>query len=427
MTYGVQVPYALLIADPLASTLAIIALLWVAAKIGGEVAVRFKLPAVAGQLSIGVVLAALHEHLSWFPNIGESKEANVLAYIGVVVLMFVVGLESSISQMLKVGLASLRVAVMGVAAPMLLGFLGSHFLLPDASFAIHLFIGGCLGVTSLSISAQVLREKNVSKSQSGRVIIGAAILDDILGLLVLAAVSGIAVATAVDSAASVAEVSLWGQLGKALGMTALFILFALVVGRWVSPRLFNIASRFRSEELLLPLALAFAFALAYLGNLVGLATIVGACAAGLILEPSHVRFMQERETHTLEEMLHPLVMTFAPLFFVLTGAMVKISALMQTKTLFLMTVLTLVGILGKYACGWVAGGGLSAPVIGWGMVPRGEVGIIFVAVGRDIQINGKPFLNHEVQAGMLGAILLTTILGPIGLAWVVNRAKGEVK
>jgi Kef-type K+ transport system membrane component KefB len=310
---------------------------------------------------------------------------------------------------------------------MLLGFLASHFFLPEASFAIHLFIGGCLGVTSLSISAQVLREKNVSKSQSGRVIIGAAILDDILGLLVLASVSGIAVATAFDSAAPVAEVSLWGQLGKALGMTALFILFALAVGRWVSPRLFKIASRFRSEELLLPLALAFAFVLAYLGNLVGLATIVGACAAGLILEPAHVRFMQERETHTLEEMLHPLVMTFAPLFFVLTGAMVKISALMQPRTLFLMAVLTIVGILGKYACGWMAGGGLSAPVIGWGMVPRGEVGIIFVAVGRDIKIGGEAFLSPETQASVLGAILLTTILGPIGLAWVVNRAKGAVK
>jgi Kef-type K+ transport system membrane component KefB len=374
-----------------------------------------------------VVLAALHEYFPWSPNIGESQEASVLAYIGVVFLMFVVGLESSISQMLKVGWASLRVAVMGVVAPMLSGFAVSHFLLPDASFAIHLFIGGCLGVTSLSISAQVLREKNVSKSQSGRVIIGAAILDDILGLLVLAAVSGIAVATAFDSAVHAVEVSLWGQLGKALGVTALFILFALVVGRWVSPRLFNIASRFRSEELLLPLALAFAFVLAYLGSLVGLATIVGACAAGLILEPSHVRFMQERETHTLEEMMHPLVMTFAPLFFVLTGAMVKISALMQPKTLFLMAVLTIVGILGKYACGWVAGGGLSAPVIGWGMVPRGEVGIIFVAVGRDIKIGGEAFLGPEIQAGVLGAILLTTILGPIGLAWVVNRAKGAVK
>jgi Kef-type K+ transport system membrane component KefB len=424
----VQVPYALLLADPLASTLAIIALLWVAAKIGSEVAVRFKLPAVAGQLSIGVLLAALHEHFSWFPNIGKSSEANVLAYIGVVVLMFVVGLESSISQMLKVGWASLRVAVMGVAAPMTLGFVGSKLLLPDAPFAVHLFVGGCLGVTSLSVSAQVLREKGVSKSQSGRVIIGAAILDDILGLLVLASVSGIAVATAFDTASATAvQVSLWGQLGKALGMTALFILFALAVGRWVSPRLFKIASRFRSEELLLPLSLAFAFALAYLGNLVGLATIVGACAAGLILEPSHVQLIQERETHTLEEMLHPLVMTFAPLFFVLTGAMVEISALLQPTTLFLMAVLTFIGILGKYACGWVAGGGLSAPVIGWGMVPRGEVGIIFVAVGRDIQINGKPFLGPEIQAGVLGAILLTTILGPIGLAWVVNKAKGDVK
>jgi Kef-type K+ transport system membrane component KefB len=316
---------------------------------------------------------------------------------------------------------------MGVVAPMLLGYYSSQLLFPEKPFAVHLFIGGCLGVTSLSISAQVLREKGVSKSKSGRVIIGAAILDDILGLLVLAAVSGIAIATYAGGDAAVVGTSLWGQLGKALGMTLLFLLFALVVGRWVSPRFFKIASRFRSEELLLPTALAFAFVLAFLGNMVGLATIVGACAAGLILEPSHVLLLQEKETHSLEEMLHPLVMTFAPLFFVLTGAMVEVSALWQPYTLLLMGVLTIVGILGKYACGWVAGGDLSAPVIGWGMVPRGELGIIFVSVGRDIKIGGQSFLGSEIQAGVLGAILLTTILGPIGLAWVVNRAKGDVK
>lgn len=417
--------FAVLVADPMAFTLALLALLWVAAKIGGELAVRFKVPAVAGQLCIGVLLAAVPKFFPSFPNVADSPEASAMAYIGVVFLMFVVGLESSISQMLKVGWASLRVAAMGVVAPMICGLLAAYWLLPKSTLAEDLFIGACLSVTSLSISIQVLRERGVAKSKSGKVIIGASIIDDILGLLVLAAVSGIAVASTLDVSSGGTPLS--GQLAKALGMTMLFLIFALAVGRWVSPRIFKIASRFRSEELLLPLALAFAFGLAYLGNLVGLATIVGACAAGLVLEHTHLVFLQERETHTLEEMLHPLVMTFAPLFFVLTGASIDVSALLQPSTLVLAGALTVAGIAGKYACGYVAGGGLSVPVIGWGMVPRGEVGLIFVAVGRDIQINGKPFLSPEIQAGILGAILLTTILGPIGLAWVVGRAKDGIK
>ncbi|MCL1907751.1 MAG: cation:proton antiporter [Holophagaceae bacterium] len=418
--------FALLVADPMASTLALLALLWVAAKIGGELAVRFKVPAVAGQLCIGVLLAALPKYFPSFPKVADSPEASAMAYIGVVFLMFVVGLESSISQMLKVGWASLRVATMGVVAPMVCGLLVAYWLLPESTLAEDLFIGACLSVTSLSISIQVLRERGVSKSQSGKVIIGAAIIDDILGLLVLAAVTGIAIASTATAATNGGS-ALSAQLGKALGMTMLFLIFALAVGRWVSPRIFKIASRFRSEELLLPLALAFAFAMAYLGNLVGLATIVGACAAGLVLEHTHLVFLQERETHSLDDMLHPLVMTFAPLFFVLTGASIDVSALLQPSTLALAGVLTVAGIVGKYACGYVAGGGLNAPVIGWGMVPRGEVGIIFVAAGRDIKIGDTSFLSPEIQAGILGAILLTTILGPIGLAWAVNKGKGTIK
>jgi len=419
---------ATIVSDPPTSMLVLLAMLWVAAKVGAELAVRFKIPTVAGQLLMGVILAAISEFFPRFPNVIESYEANVLAYIGIVVLMFVVGLESSVAQVISVGWTSFRVAFVGVIAPTILGIAGSYLILPDAAFAEHLFIGACLSVTSTSITMQVMREKGVSKSRSGRIIVGAAIIDDILGLLLLAAVSGIAVATAVDFATTTAATggSLWRELGKVLGMTTLFIAFALAVGYWVSPKLFKLASRFRSEELLLPLALAFAFLMAYVGTFVGLAAIVGACAAGLVLEHSHVLLLQERETHTLEEMLHPLVMTFAPFFFVLTGARIEIRALMQPSTLILIIVLTIAGIVGKYLCSYVVGRGLNSPIIGWGMVPRGEVGLIFVAVGRDIKINGVSFLSPEIQAGVLGAILLATIVGPIGLGRAMDKANGQV-
>jgi Kef-type K+ transport system membrane component KefB len=300
------------------------------------------------------------------------------------------------------------------------GLAGAYFLLPSGTpFTVDLFIGACLCATSIGISAQVLREKGASGSREGRVIIGAAVLDDILGLLVLVAVSGLA------SAAGQGGNLPWGNLGRTLGLALGFLLVALTLGRWVTPRLFRLASRLRSEQLLLPLGLAFAFALAWLSNMAGLATIVGAYAAGLILEPAHVRLLEEREQHSLEELVHPLVATLAPLFFVLTGARVDPMALFTPSTLLFAALLAVLGLAGKYASGYVAGGGLRAAVIGWGMVPRGEVGLIFVAVGASLQVGGRPLLSPEVQAGIVGAILLTTILGPIGLSWVLGRSKSS--
>ena len=430
-------PYAILVSDPLASTLVLLSLLWLAAKLGGEVAVRLKLPAVAGQIIIGVFLAILPGLFSSMPGLpgflkspeflkfmdfAHNPEANVLAYIGIVLLMFMVGLESSVPQMMKVGWASLRVAVIGVIGPMALGLLGAYFLLQDGTpFAVDLFIGACLCATSIGISASVLRERNASDSKEGRVVIGAAVIDDVLGLLVLVAVSGLAAASSSGGPLP------WGELGRTLGLAFLFLLLALTLGRWLSPHLFGLASRFKSEEKLLPFALIFAFALAYMGSLVGLATIVGAYAAGLILEHHHVETLQVEENRSLEELVQPVVAIFAPLFFVLTGASIDPSVLLHPTTLLMAGVLTVAGIIGKYVSGYGAGGGASVSIIGWGMVPRGEVGLIFVSVGRSINFNDKPLLSPEVQAGVLGAILLTTVLGPIGLSWVLGKSKGQEK
>lgn len=410
--------FALLVADPFASTLALLALLWLAAKVGGEIAVRLKLPAVAGELGIGVALAALAKNLHGFPDLAASPEAAVLANLGVILLMFMVGLESTVGQMLQVGAASLRVALMGVIAPMAGGLFGAYLLLPKGTpFTVDLFIGACLCATSIGISAQVLREKGASDSPEGRVIVGAAVIDDILGLLVLVAVSGLAAVAGTGGGLP------WGSLGRTLGLALGFLLLALTLGRMVTPRLFSLASRFRSEQLLLPLGLAFAFALAWIGNLAGLATIVGAYAAGLILEPAHIKLLEEREKHSLEELVHPLVATLAPLFFVLTGAKVDPSALMTPSVLLFAVVLTAFGLAGKLVSGYVSGKGLRSSVIGWGMVPRGEVGLIFVAVGSTLMYGDKPLLTPEVQAAIVGAILLTTMIGPVGLSWVLGKKK----
>lgn len=411
-------PLALIVADPFASALMLLALMWVAAKLGGEVALRFKLPAVAGELGAGLALAALHRVLPRFSNLGDSPEVAVVANLGVTVLMFSVGLESTVPQMLKVGMASLRVAVLGVVAPMALGLAGAWLLLPSGQpFLVDLFVGACLCATSIGISAQVLREKGMAGSAEGRVIVGAAVIDDVLGLLVLVAVSGLVAASAQSGAMP------WSALSRSLILALAFLLGALTLGRLLTPHLFRFASRLRSEQLLLPLGLGFAFALAWFGSLAGLASIVGAYAAGLILEPATVQTLEERESHHLDALLHPLVSVLAPIFFVLMGAKVDVSALLSPRTLLLAFVLALLGLIGKFVAGWSAGRAFRASVIGWGMVPRGEVGLIFIAVGAQMQLGGKPLLDPSLQAALVGAILLTTLAGPVGLARVLGSAK----
>lgn len=409
---------AFLVADPFAGTLLLLALIWVAAKLGGEVAIRLKLPAVAGELTAGLVLAGLHQAFPHFPDVGVSEPVGVLANLGVIVLMFSVGLESTVPQMMRVGLPSLRVATVGVFVPMLAGLAGAWWLLPPGvPWVVDLFIGACLCATSIGISAQVLREKHAASSAEGRVIVGAAVMDDVLGLLVLVAVSGLA--TASEGSGGLP----WSELAWTMGLALAFLALALTLGRRTTPYLFRLATRFRGEQLLLPLGLAFAFFLAWAGNFAGLAPIVGAYAAGLILEPTHIQVLQERESHTLDDLVHPMVMTLAPVFFVVMGARVDPSILLAPSTLLFATILAILGVVGKWVAGYGAGNGLRASVVGWGMVPRGEVGFVFVAAGAQLSLNGHPLLSPEVQAGIVGALLLTTMAGPVGLSWVLRTKK----
>lgn len=414
-------PFALLTSTHSASAVLLLVLagMWLMAKLGGEACQRLRLPSVVGELGAGLVIAVLvRQFPGSIPHPASLPAMEYLAEIGIVVLMFEVGLESTIPQMLKVGLPSFRVAILGVVLPMALGFGAGQLLLPDGtSWILSLFIGACLSATSIGITAQVLGERGALKTPEGRVIIGAAVLDDIIGLLVLVTVTGLA-----GAAASGAGMP-WGNLAKTLLLALGFLAVALTAGRFLTPHLFRIANRFQSEQILLPLGLGFAFLLAGLGSLAGLATIVGAYAAGLILEPATIRSLEKRELHTLAELIHPLVVSLSPIFFVLMGANVDPMALINPKALLLMFVLAILGVAGKFVAGYGGGQGMRASIIGWGMVPRGEVGLIFVAVGSALTLGGKPLLEPVIQAGIVGAILLTTIIGPIGLGLVLPKSR----
>ena len=268
--------------DTLAPVVLALAVILAAAKLGGDAAERIGQPVVLGELVVGVLVGNLPLlGIGWFQFITTNATIGVLAQLGAVILLFEVGLESTVRDMMQVGLRSLVVAVLGVATPWALGWWLGALLLPEHSVYVHAFLGAALTATSVGITARVLKDLGHAQSPEARIILGAAVIDDVLGLVVLAAVA--AVIAAADSGASLS----YGALALVLAKALVFLFGALSLGVVFSPRLFSFASRLRGSGVLVATALVFCFTLAWLASVIGLAPIVGAYAAGLILEETH--------------------------------------------------------------------------------------------------------------------------------------------
>lgn len=392
-----------------------------AAKLGGDVATRMKQPAVLGELAVGVLLGNLSLlGYGGFEAIESNEHIALLAELGVLVLLFSVGLESTVSEMRKVGVTSLVVAVLGVVAPWILGYGVGVVFVPEHSFYVHIFLGATLTATSVGITARVLQDLGRSKSSEAKVILGAAVIDDVLGLVILSLVTGLIAAA--NQGTSLSYVSLAAIVGK----SALFLFGSLVVGLWLSPRLFRLASRLRASGVLLTLSLAFCFLLAYISGAIGLAPIVGAFAAGLILEQVHYRDFTSRGDHTLEELIEPIASFLVPVFFVLMGMHVDASTFGRVETLRLAGILTLAAIVGKQVCslGVIgrAGKGLDRLSIGLGMIPRGEVGLIFASIGAGLSIHGERVVDDGIYSAVVIMVIVTTMVTPPALTWSLARA-----
>ncbi|RME32006.1 MAG: cation:proton antiporter, partial [Candidatus Zixiibacteriota bacterium] len=284
------------------------------AKLGGDFFERFGQPAVLGELVMGMVIGNLHLlGFNGFEGFKNDVPLEMLAEIGVIILLFEVGLESTIKDMMKVGLTSFLVAVFGVIAPFLLGWWVSIFFMPEESIYVHAFIGATLTATSVGITARVLKDLGRSTTIEARIILGAAVIDDILGLVILAVVTGI-----IDAAAGSGSVSSLGILWI-ITKAILFIVGAIVIGSLVLPSYFKFGLRLKVKGVFLSFALLVCFGLAYLAGEVGLAPIVGAFAAGLILEEVHYRDFQHRGEHSIEELIAPIATFLVPIFFVRMG------------------------------------------------------------------------------------------------------------
>jgi Kef-type K+ transport system membrane component KefB len=336
----------------------------------------------------------------------------------VVILLFEIGLESTVSEMIQVGLPSLLVALLGVITPFGLGWAVSAWMLADQGPYVHAFIGATLTATSVGITARVLQDLGRSRTAEARVILGAAVIDDVLGLIILAVVGGI-----ITSANQGLQMSYAG-IGAIVGTAVAFLVTALVVGVWLSRRLFGLAARLHGSGVLLATALIFCFGLAYLASRVGLAPIVGAYAAGLTLERVHFQSFVDRGEQQLEHLLHPISTFLVPVFFVFMGMRVDLVAFSQIHVLALAGLLTIAAIIGKQACSIGAiGRSFDRLSIGIGMIPRGEVGLIFANVGLGLSVAGRPVLDQAVYSAIVVVVIVTTIATPPALKWSLGRAK----
>lgn len=408
--------------DPVVPLLLALVVILSAAKLGGAVAVAVGQPAVLGEIVIGILLGNLGLiGIHAIEPMKEEPTLAVLASLGVIVLLFEVGLEATVEQMKRVGLSSFLVAVLGVVTPFALGWLVGIWLLPRHSPYVHAFLGAVLTATSVGITARVLRDLGRMETREAKIILGAAVIDDVLGLLVLAVMAGI-IGAADRGGAGVSAGTLLAISGKAVA----FLAGAILVGRLLAPALLRLASRVKVRGVLLTSGLAFCFILSYLAARAGLAPIVGAFAAGLVLEPSRSGDLDESREGSLESLLHPISTFLVPIFFVLTGLRVELASFGDRTILGLAALLTLAAVLGKQACSLGAvGRGYNRLAIGVGMIPRGEVGLIFANVGSSLVVAGERVITPATYSAVVIMVVVTTLMTPPALQWALTRGGGR--
>lgn len=358
--------------------LALIAI-FVAAKLFGEIAARLGQPAVLGELVGGVVVG-----ISGL-NLVDPHDPTIhfLAELGIILLLFLIGLETDLNQLVSVGGSATIVALVGVALPFLGGIAFGY--LSGFRPIVSLFLGASLTATSVGITARVLSDLGHIRDAESQVILGAAVVDDIIGLVILTIVSTLAEGGALT----------FIGIGRILMVAFGFVILAIVVGSYLAPHLIRLIEWLDIKRGLFFASIVFAFVLSYIAIRVGSAVIIGSFGAGLVLART------ERGKH-IEREVHDVAHFFVPIFFVVVGAAVDIKTFASPHILIIGIGITAIGIAGKVLAGFaVLRRGLRRIVVGVGMVPRGEVGLIFAQVGLTTKL---------LSAGLYGAVALMVIV-----------------
>lgn len=409
----------------LAGVLLSLVFIYLASKLGGEISKSVDLPPVLGELVAGVIVGISALHFLVFPetgaiasdsvvitilqkvaglnpeNIGEvfasqSEVISVLAELGVIILLFEIGLESDLRELQKVGIRATIVAVVGVVCPFVAGTVGL-VLIFGMPIIPAVFAGAALTATSIGITSKVLSELGQLKSTEGQIIVGAAVIDDVLGIIVLAVVA---------SLAKTGEVDIANVIYLIISATA-FLLGSIFLGKFFNQSFVAIADKLQTRGNLVIPALVFALSMAFLAHAIHLEAILGAFAAGLVLDETDKR-------KELDQQILPIADILVPIFFVSVGARVDLSVLNPTNAdnrqgLVIAAFLIVVAIIGKVVTGWSIFGQekINRLAIGIGMIPRGEVGLVFAGIGAASGVLDKP-----LQAAIIIMVILTTFIAP---------------
>jgi len=412
--------------------------IYLASKIGGELFRMMDLPPVLGELVGGVLVGASALHLVVFPDSGaagsdsiimtilqfinnlspdavtsifqsQSEVVSVLAELGVIILLFEIGLESDLKELQKVGYQATIVACVGVAVPFAAGTAGL-ILLFHAPVIPAIFAGAALTATSIGITSKVLSEIGQLKSREGQIIVGAAVIDDILGIIVLAVVA---------SLAKTGEVDIFNVIYLIVSATV-FLIGSILLGKYFNQSFVAIAEKLQTRGNLIIPAFIFAFFMAFLGSAIHLEAILGAFAAGLVLDETDKR-------KELDEQVKPVADMLVPVFFVTVGAKVDLGVLNplvpgNREGLIIATFLIAIAIIGKVVTGWAVFGqpGINRLAVGVGMIPRGEVGLVFAAIGA-----ASGTLDKPLQAAIVIMVILTTFLAPPLLRFAFKQSPEE--
>ena len=361
-----------------------VVIILITAKLAGELFEKFRQSAVLGELLVGVLLGP-----SLLGFIDPTNEIlKFLAEVGVILLLFEVGLESNLVKMLKVGWNSFRVAIIGVLIPFILGWAYYHFM--GHTLMVSLFVGATLTATSVGVTIRVLGDIKKVDSPEGRVILGAAVIDDIIGLIILSVL--------------VSMIQVGSVQVSVIARSIVFAMLFLVLTTWIGIRyaetIFKYVHSMQVRGALISASVAFAFILAVLANLIGLATIVGSFAAGLVLETT------ERKEHIIRR-IAPVSDLFVPMFFIMAGAHTDLHSL-SLRALPIIGILFVIAIISKLVSGWGCQKKVASRLgVGIGMMPRGEVGLIFATIGLSGGI-----ISAELYGILVIVIMATTLVTP---------------
>ncbi|GAB4224692.1 MAG: cation:proton antiporter [Stanieria sp.] len=414
----------------LTAVLLSLVVIYLASKLGGEISRYFDLPPVLGELVGGVIVGVSAFHLIVFPETGaavsdsvlmtilqwvgglnaenvqsvfaaQSEVISVLAELGVIILLFEIGLESDLRELQKVGYQAAIVAVVGVVAPFAAGTIGLMLIFGMPAIPA-IFAGAALTATSIGITSKVLSELGHLKSKEGQIIVGAAVIDDVLGIIVLAVVA---------SLAKTGEVDILNVVYLIVSATV-FLLGAIFLGKFFNKSFVAIADKLQTRGNLVIPALVFAFSMAFIANAIHLEAILGAFAAGLVLDETDKR-------KELDQQIIPIADILVPIFFVTVGAKADLGVLNPAipenrEGLVIAAFLIVVAIIGKVITGWAVFNQpqINRLAIGIGMVPRGEVGLVFAGIGSASGVLSKP-----LEAAIIIMVILTTFLAPPLLRW----------